>query len=125
MILSEYSSRLTSRCCSAASNETEWHRNWSVNERRENMREKMLFFSSGFLLAVFDVSIEGARRISPRLPASSRFYPAFSYSRDSDIWEIYARLCVDSTLNHISRAADADDKDIESITPGYSQPAHR
>ena len=74
MILSEYSSRLTSRCCSAASNETEWHRNWSVNERRENMREKMLFFSSGFLLrSLTSLSKELAAypRVSPRPPDST------------------------------------------------------
>jgi len=44
---------------------------------------------------------------------------------DSDIWAIYSRLCVGSTLGHISRAAGANDVDIESITPGYAQPAYR
>ena len=45
--------------------------------------------------------------------------------RDSDIWAIYSRLCLDHTLNYAQVAATVDDVDIESLNPGYAQPAHR
>ena len=64
----------------------------------------------------------------PDSSLSLYLYPSTSIPltlRDSDIWEIYARLCVNSTLDHISRAANVDDADIESVNPGYSQPAYR
>ena len=41
MILSAYSSLAGSRCCSAASSDTEWHRNWSAKARLPpNMRKR-------------------------------------------------------------------------------------
>ena len=45
--------------------------------------------------------------------------------RDSDIWAIYSRLCLDHTLNYAQAAATVDDVDIESLNPGYAQPAYR
>ena len=45
--------------------------------------------------------------------------------RDSDIWAIYSRLCLDHTLNYAQAASSVDDVDIESLNPGYAQPAYR
>lgn len=46
-------------------------------------------------------------------------------NRDSDIWAIYARLCIHDTLDHIENATLVVDPDIESLNPGYAQPAYR
>ena len=45
--------------------------------------------------------------------------------RDSDIWAIYSRLCIHDMLDHMENATNARDPDIESLNPGYAQPAYR
>ena len=45
--------------------------------------------------------------------------------RDSDIWAIYSRLCIHDMLDHMENASTARDPDIESLNPGYAQPAYR
>ena len=42
---------------------------------------------------------------------------------DSDIWQIYARQCVGTTLRCTRAAAANTDVDLEAAREGYSQPA--
>lgn len=69
----------------------------------------------------------GPNRTEPnRLsPLANPPLPPPTPNRDSDIWAIYARLCIHDTLDHIENATLVVDPDIESLNPGYAQPAYR
>ena len=62
-----------------------------------------------------------------RLPNPSPALPPHKTPprRDSDIWAIYSRLCIHDMLDHMENASLARDPDIESLNPGYAQPAYR
>ena len=42
---------------------------------------------------------------------------------DSDIWQVYARQCVASSLRYSEAASRCADVDLEEARPGYAQPA--
>jgi hypothetical protein len=60
-----------------------------------------------------------------RIRPLSRPIPPLIALRDSDIWAIYSRLCIHDMLDHMEKATTARDPDIESLNPGYAQPAYR
>ena len=43
--------------------------------------------------------------------------------RDSDLWAIYTRGCLQQTLNMSAKAALNMDRDVEAEEPTYVQPA--
>ena len=52
-----------------------------------------------------------------------RAYTDVRCHRDSDIWAIYTRCCLQQTLNMSAEAALNMDKDVEAEEPAFVQPA--
>ena len=83
-----------------------------------------LFFPYPFQNRIETNKPNRTNRKQTEFPFASRNAPTTTH-RDSDIWAIYSRLCIHDTLDHIENATQVEDPDIESLNPGYAQPAYR
>ena len=51
------------------------------------------------------------------------YVPTDCPRRDSDIWAIYCRTCINQALDMSAKAALNEDPDVESMMDTYTQPA--